>query len=228
MAVMAGLARLRIDFVSDVACPWCAIGLASLQQALAQLRDSVQANVHLQPFELNPDLPFEGEDADEHLMHKYGIDQARLEANRAAIRERAAALGVTINTGHGSRIWNTFDAHRLLHWAGLQDPALALALKRALFRACFTDNENVADRGVLMRAAADAQLDAGDADRVLESGRHADEVRAQERYFRQAGIHSVPATIVENRYLITGGQPPDAFERELRRIAVAQRPAGIR
>lgn len=225
---MTSPAHLRIDFVSDVACPWCAIGLASLQQALTRLGDSVRIDVHLQPFELNPSLPFEGENADEHLMRKYGIDEAQLETNRAAIRERAAALGVIINTGHGSRVWNTFDAHRLLHWAGLQDPERALALKRALFRAYFTDNENVADRSVLIRAATDAKLDAGEAHRMLESGEYADEVRAQERHFQQAGIHSVPATIIENSYLISGGQPPDAFERALRKIAAAQRPIDIR
>lgn len=225
---MTSPAHLRIDFVSDVACPWCAIGLASLQQALTRLGDSVRADVHLQPFELNPSLPFEGENADEHLMRKYGIDEAQLETNRAAIRERAAALGVIINTGHGSRVWNTFDAHRLLHWAGLQDPERALALKRALFRAYFTDNENVADRSVLIRAATDAKLDAGEAHRMLESGEYADEVRARERHFQQAGIHSVPATIIENSYLISGGQPPDAFERALRKIAAAQRPIDIR
>lgn len=225
---MTSPAHLRIDFVSDVACPWCAIGLASLQQALTRLGDSVRADVHLQPFELNPSLPFEGENADEHLMRKYGIDEAQLETNRAAIRERAAALGVIINTGHGSRVWNTFDAHRLLHWAGLQDPERALALKRALFRAYFTDNENVADRSVLIRAATDAKLDAGEARRMLESGEYADEVRARERHFQQAGIHSVPATIIENSYLISGGQPPDAFERALRKIAAAQRPIDIR
>ncbi|MCD6732555.1 MAG: DsbA family oxidoreductase [Burkholderiaceae bacterium] len=225
---MTSPAHLRIDFVSDVACPWCAIGLASLQQALTRLGDSVRVDVHLQPFELNPSLPFEGENADEHLMRKYGIDEAQLETNRAAIRERAAALGVIINTGHGSRVWNTFDAHRLLHWAGLQDPERALALKRALFRAYFTDNENVADRSVLIRAATDAKLDAGEAHRMLESGEYADEVRAQERHFQQAGIHSVPATIIENSYLISGGQPPDAFERALRKIVAAQRPVDIR
>jgi len=220
--------HLRIDFVSDVACPWCAIGLASLQQALTQLGDSVRAEIHLQPFELNPDLSFEGENADEHLMHKYGIDEAQLQANRAAIRERAAALGVVINTGHGSRVWNTFDAHRLLHWAGLQDAETALRLKRALFRAYFTDNENVADHGVLIRAATDAKLDAGEARRILESDQYADEVRAQERHFQQAGIHSVPATIIGNGYLIAGGQPPDAFEQALRKVALAQRPIDTR
>lgn len=168
------------------------------------------------------------QNADERLMHKYGIDEAQLTANRAAIRERAAALGVVIDTGHGSRVWNTFDAHRLLHWAGLQDAEAALRLKRALLRAYFTDNDNVADHGVLIRAATDAKLDVGEARRILESDQYADEVRAQERHFQQAGIHSVPATIIGNGYLIAGGQPPDAFEQALRKVALAQRPIDTR
>ncbi len=216
---MTSPVRLRIDFVSDVACPWCAIGLAGLQQALARLHGSIDAEIHLQPFELDPQLPPEGEDADEHLMHKYGIGEAQLETSRAAIRERAGAVGVAINTRRGSRVWNTFDAHRLLHWAGLRDRERALALKRALFRACFTDNENVADREVLVRIASETGLDTNEARRVLESGEYADEVRAQERRFQQAGIHAVPATIVNDQYLISGGQPPDVFERALREIA---------
>jgi len=218
-------ARLRIDFVSDIACPWCAIGLASLQVALARLAGRVQAQIHLQPFELEPDMPFDGVDAGTHLMHKYGIDEAQLEANRAAIRERAAALGVTIAYRPGTRVWNTFDAHRLLHWAGRQDsePALALPLQKALFHAYFADNENVADHGVLIRLAAAAGLDANEARRILESGEYAGEVRALERRYQQSGIHSVPATIVDDHYLISGGQPPEAFERTLRELATTPR-----
>jgi predicted DsbA family dithiol-disulfide isomerase len=212
-------APLRIDFVSDVACPWCAVGLASLRQALARLDGEVRAQIHLQPFELNPQMAAEGEDAGEHIMRKYGIDAARMDANRAAIRERAAALGFAYNVGHGSRVWNTFDAHRLLHWAGLRDSARALALKEALLRAYFSDGENVSDREVLVRIAATAGLDAGEARRVLDDGAYADEVRAQERRFQQAGIHSVPATIVNGTHLISGGQPPEVFERALREIA---------
>jgi predicted DsbA family dithiol-disulfide isomerase len=212
-------APLRIDFVSDVACPWCAVGLASLQQALQKLDGSVQAEIHLQPFELNPDLAPEGEDAGEHIMRKYRIGEAQMEANRAAIRERAAALGFAYNIGRGSRVWNTFDAHRLLHWAELQDLARALELKKALLRAYFTENENVSDHDVLMRTVEEAGLDAGQARRVLESGEYADEVRAQERRFQQAGIHSVPATIINNTWLISGGQPPEVFEQALKEIA---------
>lgn len=217
-------ARLHIDFVSDVACPWCAIGLASLQQALAKLDGSVEADIRLQPFELNPQVPPEGEDANQHLMQKYGIGEAQMEASRAAIRERAAPLGVAINTGHGSRVWNTFDAHRLLHWAALEDPASALALKRALFRAYFTDQENVADRDVLVRNAGDVGLDAAQARRVLESDAYAADVRAQEQRYLQAGIHSVPTTIIDGKWVIPGGQPPEVFEGALRDIATKAQP----
>jgi predicted DsbA family dithiol-disulfide isomerase len=218
---MTTTTALRIDFVSDVACPWCAIGLASLQQALARLDGSVHADIHLQPFELNPQLPLEGEDANEHLMRKYAMGEEQLEANRAAIRERAAALGLAFNMRKGSRIYNTFDAHRLLHWAELQDRDLALALKRALLRAYFSDGQNVADRAVLVRVAQETGLDAQAAARMLDSGQYADEVRAQERHYQQAGIHSVPATIVNGQYLISGGQSPEVFEAALSEIAVA-------
>ena len=204
-----------------MACPWCAIGLASLQQALTQLDGTLKAEIHLQPFELNPNLPFEGEDATEHLMGKYGIGEEQLEANRAAIRERAAALGLAFNMRKGSRVYNTFDAHRLLHWAELQNNELALVLKRALLRAYFGDGENVADRDVLVRIARETGLDADAARRVLDSDEFADAVRAQERHFQQAGIQSVPATIVNGQYLISGGQPPEAVERALREIAAA-------
>lgn len=210
---------IRIDFVSDVACPWCAIGLASLQQALRKLDGNVQAEIHLQPFELEPDMPFAGEGAGEHLRRKYNIGEAQLEANRKAIRERAASLGLVINHGPGKRVWNTFDAHRLLHWAELQDRERALALKQALFRAYFTDNENVADRDVLVRIATSVGLDPDDSRRVLEGDDYAREVREQERHYRQAGIHSVPATIVNGTHLIPGGQPPETFEQALREIA---------
>ena len=215
----ASPARLRIDFVSDVACPWCAIGLASLQQALAALDDTVQAEIHLQPFELDPRLPLEGEDADERLMHKYGIGEAQLEENRRMIRDRAAPLGVAINTRRGSRVWNTFDAHRLLHWAGTQDRALALALKQALFRAYFTDEENVADRDVLVRIATAVGLDAAQARAMLESDAYAEEVRAQEQRYQQAGVQSVPTTIINGKWVIPGGQLPEMFEGALRDIA---------
>ncbi|HEX7326895.1 MAG TPA: DsbA family oxidoreductase [Rhodanobacteraceae bacterium] len=216
---MAAATTLRVDFVSDIACPWCMVGLASLQQALKKLDGQVQADIHLQPFELDPNLPLDGDDADAHLMRKYGIDVAQMDANRDVIRERAAALGCTYNVRHGSRVWNTFDAHRLLHWADTQHHDRALALKQALFRAYFADNENVSDRAVLVRIAQACGLDGAAAMAVLERGDYAEEVRTQEAHYQRAGIHSVPATIINDQHLIPGGQPPDVFERALRQIA---------
>lgn len=210
---------LRIDFVSDVACPWCAIGLASLQEALTQVADSVKAQIHLQPFELAPELAFEGEDTGHRLMQKYGMDASQLQANRDSIRARARTLGIEMQLGEGNRSWNTFDAHRLLHWAGLQDAELALKLKRALFEAYFGANENVADHAVLLRLVRATGLDADAASLVLASDDYAETVRAQERHFQQVGIHSVPATIINGTWLLQGGQPPEAFAQALRDIA---------
>ncbi|HET8898198.1 MAG TPA: DsbA family oxidoreductase [Rhodanobacteraceae bacterium] len=210
---------LRIDFVSDIACPWCAIGLASLRQALHTLKDELQAEIHLQPFQLDPQLPPEGEDAGERLMRKYGIGEAQLKANRKHIRERAAALGITIQHREGDRAWNTFDAHRLLHWAGLQDADKALELKQSLFHAYFADNHNVSDPAVLLRIVSAVGLDVDAARRVLQGDEYADAVRTREQSYQQAGVHSVPATIVNGKWLISGGQPPTAFEDALRDIA---------
>jgi predicted DsbA family dithiol-disulfide isomerase len=210
-------APLRIDFVSDVSCPWCAIGLASLQQALAKLEGEVIAEIHFQPFELNPQMAPEGEDSTEHLVRKYGSSAEQIDANRAAIRERGAALGVTFNMDRRSRVYNTFDAHRLLHWAELE--GRDLALKQVLLRAYFTDGEDVSAHDTLLRLAGEVGLDVEQARQILAGDTYADEVRAQEQFFQSRGIHSVPATIINGQHLISGGQPPEAFEQALRQIA---------
>ena len=210
-------APLRIDFVSDVSCPWCAIGLASLQQALVKLQGEVTAEIHFQPFELNPQMAAEGEDSTEHLVRKYGSSAEQIDANRAAIRDRGAALGFIFNMDRRSRVYNTFDAHRLLHWAELE--GRHLALKQALLRAYFTDGEDVSAYDTLLRLAGEAGLDIEQARQILASDTYADEVRAQEQFFQSRGIHSVPATIINGQHLISGGQPPEAFEQALRQIA---------
>ncbi|MEO7053010.1 MAG: DsbA family oxidoreductase [Rhodanobacter sp.] len=211
---------LRIDFVSDVSCPWCAVGLASLQHALARLDGEVTAQIHLQPFELNPQLAAGGEDSTEHLVRKYGSSAQQIDANREAIRERGAALGFTFNMDRRSRVYNTFDAHRLLHWAALEGKDLAL--KQDLLRAYFTDGENVSDHDTLVRLATHAGLDAARAQQILAGDTYADEVRSQEQHYMSRGIQSVPATIVNDRHLISGGQPPEAFEQALRQIAATE------
>ncbi len=210
---------LRIDFVSDVSCPWCAIGLASLQQALANLRGEVTAQIHFQPFELNPQMPPEGENATEHLMRKYGITAAQVDANRAAIRTRGEALGVAFRMDRHSRVYNTFDAHRLLHWAELEDRHVPL--KQALLRAYFRDGDDVSAPATLLRLAGEAGLDTARAQEILASDAFAADVRAQQQLYQQRGIHAVPATIINGRHLISGGQPPEAFEHALRQLGAA-------
>jgi predicted DsbA family dithiol-disulfide isomerase len=218
------MAKLRIDFVSDVVCPWCAIGLTSLEQALQRLDGQVQADIHFQPFELNPQLPAEGEGIAEHLQRKYGLAGPQIEDNQERIRQRGAELGFTFDFNARSRIWNTFDAHRLLHWAELQGKQAAL--KHALLRAYFSEGRNVADREVLAAVAEGVGLDVQRAREVLASGEYGDEVRAAEQFFQGLGISGVPAVIIEKRHLVSGGQPVEVFERALREIAAQQDQAG--
>lgn len=210
---------MKIDFVSDVACPWCAVGLASLQQALKNSADAVQATLHFQPFELNPDMPPGGEDVNEHLARKYGGTPEQFEANRAAIRQRGAAVGFEFNPAGRGRIYNTFNAHRLLHWAGQQGDDQQLALKRALLEAYHGRSEAVEQDDVLLAAIKKAGLDEARAQEILASDEFAAEVRAAERHYQQAGISSVPAVIINDRHLISGGQPPEVFEQALRQLA---------
>lgn len=208
---------MKIDFVSDVSCPWCIIGLKALEKAIERLGDEIDASVHFQPFELNPQMPVEGQELFEHMQQKYGSTKAQSDAAREMIRARGEELGFTFRMDRLHRIYNTFDTHRLLHWAGLE--GRQAALKHALFDAYFTAGENPGDRAVLLRAAADAGLDAEAAAAVLDTGRYAEEVRAQQAYYHQHGIHAVPAVVINDRHLIQGGQPVEVFEQALREIA---------
>ncbi|PZU75468.1 MAG: disulfide bond formation protein DsbA [Brevundimonas sp.] len=211
---------LKIDFVSDVVCPWCVVGLGGLETALDRLKaEGIAADIAFQPFELNPQMAPEGENIVEHIGRKYGASPEQSAANRAMIRERAGDVGFDMRMTDDSRIWNTFDAHRLLHWAHETAPEKQKALKQALFAAHFTDNRNLTDARVLTEAAQAAGLDRAEAGEVLASGRYAQAVRQAEETWRARGISSVPAVVVEGKYLISGGQPPEAFEQALRQIA---------
>jgi predicted DsbA family dithiol-disulfide isomerase len=211
--------RLKVDFVSDVSCPWCVIGLRSLQQAQATLGDDIALDLHFQPFELNSDMAAEGQDISEHLTEKYGASPEQLAQTREAIRARGAALGFTFNMDQRARIYNTFDAHRLLHWA--EGQGKQLVLKQALFKAYFTDGESPGDHQVLTRIAGEVGLDITEAARVLATDAYADAVRERESYFQRQGIRAVPAIIINDRHLIQGGQPPEVFAQALRQIAAA-------
>ena len=208
---------MKIDFVSDIVCPWCAIGLNALEQALARLDGVVDAEIRFQPFELNPDMPPEGEDIVAHLTRKYGLTPADVERNAEAIRERGASVGFVFGQGKRRRTYNSFDAHRLLFWA--DGEGRQRALKHALLRAYFTDGEDPSDHAVLVRVTGDVGLEASTAGEILASDRYATEVRERERFYQRQGIQAVPSVIIDDRHLIQGGQPVEEFERVLRQLA---------
>lgn len=210
---------IKIDFVSDVACPWCAVGLKSLEAAIARVGGDLQVDLHFQPFELNPQMPREGEDAVEHLTRKYGITEQQAMQNGEAIRARGAELGFEFRMDKRRRVYNTFDAHRLLHWAGEQDPSRQLALKHALLGAYFTDGEDVSSPETLVRIAESAGLDGERARAILAGDEFADAVRAHEQFYQRQGISAVPSVIFNDQHLIQGGQPVELFEQALRQLA---------
>lgn len=211
---------LKIDFVSDIVCPWCAIGLSALEIALSRLEGEVAVQLHFQPFELHPDMGPEGAEVVPYLSKKYGMSAEQVAQNQQNIAVRGAAVGFEFRMDRRSRTYNTFDAHRLLHWAELEGSAAQQrALKHALLRAHFTEGENPGAREVLLACAAQAGLDAERAAEVVDSDEYADAVREREQFYQQAGISSVPSVIVNERWLIQGGQPPELFEKSLREIA---------
>jgi predicted DsbA family dithiol-disulfide isomerase len=210
-------AAMKIDFVSDISCPWCAIGLNALEQALAEVQGEISADLHFQPFELNPQMPAEGQDIDLHIAQKYGASKEQMAANREQIRRRGEEVGFVFGEGKRSRIYNTFDAHRLLHWA--EEEGRQRELKHALFEAYFTRGESPGDHAVLLAAAESVGLDRDRAAAILGSDAYAAEVRERERMYLDAGIHSVPAVIINDRHLISGGQPAQVFAQALRQIA---------
>jgi predicted DsbA family dithiol-disulfide isomerase len=210
---------LKIDFVSDVACPWCAVGLASLERALDKLNGEVPVEIHFQPFELNPGMAAGGQDAGDYLTQKYGSTREQQKASRDAIRARGAAVGFEFREEGRGRIYNTFDAHRLLHWAGLQDASRQHALKKALLTAYHGQGRSPEDLEVLLDAVRQAGLDPARAREILQGDEYAREVRESEQRFQALGIHAVPSVIINATHLIKGGQPPEMFEQALRQIA---------
>lgn len=208
---------MRIDFVSDVACPWCVIGLLGLEKALAEVRDEIDVELHFQPFELSPNLPAEGRNVVEHLSETYGSTPDEVIARRGEVVSRAADLGFTMIDDRENRLYNTFDANRLMHWAGLEGKQGPL--KHALFEAYHGRNENMTDAQVLVAAAEAAGLDGQAARGIIDSGEYAQEVRRAEYHWQTRGVTGVPAAIVDERYVVSGAQPPETYARVLRQIA---------
>jgi predicted DsbA family dithiol-disulfide isomerase len=216
---------MRIDFVSDIACPWCAVGLGALEKALERLDGQVNAEIHFQPFELNPTMPRGGQDLGEHLRQKYGSTPEQQARTREIITARGAEVGFTFHPEGRGRVYNTFDAHRLLHWASIHDadPTKALSdqyrLKKALLEAYQGRAECIESPEVLLAAVAAAELPVTEAKRVLESDLYGDAVRERQAIYRAADIHAVPAVIINDEHLIEGGHPVEVFEAALREIA---------
>lgn len=209
--------QLKIDFVSDLSCPWCVIGLRSLEAALTTLKGEVAAELHFQPFELNPNMGAEGQDIKEHIAQKYGSSPTDIERNGENIRARGAELGFEFNMQKRRRIYNTFDAHRLLHWAKIEGKQAAL--KNALFSAYFTEGRNPSDHAVLLDVAQQVGLDTKRAAEILASDEFAAEVREREKFYTDRGIRAVPSVIINDQHLIQGGQPAEVFEKALRQMA---------
>jgi predicted DsbA family dithiol-disulfide isomerase len=210
--------RLDIAFVSDVACPWCAIGLASLDQALVRLSGEFEAKVRVEPFELNPDMGPEGAEVVPYLARKYGRTPEQVAQGQARIRERGASVGFTF--GDRKHVWNTFDAHRILHWAGLE--GRALELKRALLRAYHAEGRNPGAKDVLVELVGAVGLDAARAKSILEGDEFTPEVRERERYWLQRGVAGVPLVVVNDAHAIEGAEMPEGYEQALRRIALSR------
>jgi len=211
---------LKVDFVSDVVCPWCAVGLHALERAAEAVKDDVRLDWHFQPFELNPGMPPEGQDMQEHLQEKYGSTPEQLAHSRSVIAERGAQVGFVFNLDKRTRTWNTFDAHRLLHWMGEEGaPGRQRALKHALLAAYFTEGRNPSDPAVLLDVVDKLGLDVARARAILESDEYAGAVREREQFYQAQGIHSVPSVIVNDRHLIQGGQPVEVFVQALQQIA---------
>jgi predicted DsbA family dithiol-disulfide isomerase len=211
---------IKIDYVSDIACPWCAVGLGGLEIAIKNIGESIPVEIHFQPFELNPQMPRGGQEVFEHLTQKYGKTVAQVRATQADIKARAAAVGYPFHPEGRKHVYNTFDAHRLLYWAGLEHgPAAQHRLKRELLVTYFTLAVNLDDQSNLIAAVERAGLDAARANQILKSEEFQNEVRAQQNKYTSLGIHSVPAIIINDQYLLQGAQPPEAFEQALRQIA---------
>jgi len=214
---------IKIDFVSDIACPWCAVGLAALEQAIDRVKDQVNVELHFQPFELNPTMPPEGQDIIEHLMQKYRMSAEQVAQNQEHIRERGADVGFRFNMDGRKRTYNTFDAHRLLHWAETEEQgSRQQALKWALLEAYFTEGQDPSNHAVLLAAAEKSGLDRLRAAAILAGDTYTADVREREQFYLSQGINSVPSVIFNEQHLIQGGQPVDTFEQALRQLGGLQ------
>jgi predicted DsbA family dithiol-disulfide isomerase len=207
---------MRIDFISDISCPWCALGLVSLEKALAQLGDEIPYELHFQPFELNPEMPAEGKGLIDYLSAKYGMSAEQVEATHENLRKRGEAMGFVF--GNRERIWNTFDAHRLLYWADRCGAGLQRKLKLLLIDAYQTQGKNPGDHQLLLQLVIEAGLDLEEAKTILQTDAFAAEVRNLEREWHLSGINAVPSLVINQQHLLQGAQPVELLVSTLREL----------
>ena len=217
---MSTPAKIRIDIVSDVVCPWCIIGYKQLEEALSQLEGEVEAEIYWHPFELNPMMPQEGQELREHMGQKYGTTRQQSDAARARLTRTGESVGFSFNFYEGQRIYNTFLAHQLLTWAELRGKQSELEM--ALFESYFSKQENVGEAKTLAEVAARVGLDEEEAAAVLEDGRFARDVREHQRFWLRKGISAVPSFILDGRFMIPGAQTPDVFVAAIEKLAEAE------
>jgi predicted DsbA family dithiol-disulfide isomerase len=225
---MTNPAKVTIDIWSDVMCPWCIIGYQQLQKGLAELDGEIEAELRWHAFELNPDMPEEGEDQQAHLARKYGRTLEQAAAARGQMQDVAERAGYSFTfTGEGepppARMWNTFLAHKLLLWAlALHGPELQTELKRALFDAHFQQRRNVSDRQVLIEIAANVGLDRAAAAAALNDEALGQQVREEQRMAYDMNVTGVPAMLVNRKFLIPGAQEPETYANALRRVVARE------
>lgn len=212
---------LRIDFISDINCPWCALGLAALDAAVQQLGDEIPLEIHCQPFELNPQLPAEGVNLNDYLKQKYGMGDAQVRS----VHETIAARGRELDFTFAKReiLWNSFNCHRLLYWAEQEYSAeKQLQLKRALMQAYQGEGRDISQIEVLVDIAGASGLDQSRAEKILRADEFAPEVRAIQQTWINAGISAVPSLVINRQHLLQGAQTPDTYVQALRDIAQQQ------
>ncbi|MBH0007463.1 DsbA family protein [Psychrobacter sp. SWN149] len=206
---------LQIDIVSDVVCPWCAIGYSQLDEALKQTNTPFE--IHWHPFELNPNTPAKGRNYREHIMEKYGNTAEDVQENRDRMTAAGAEVGFNFQFTDDFHTYNTFNTHQLLHWADQQ--GRMHDLKQALFIAHFVDNHNVGDSTVLADVAASIGLDRTEALAVIEDQRFAEDIRQSVQHSKQQGIQSVPSVIFNGRHLVSGAQGVENYKNILKQLA---------
>ena len=209
---------LKVDIVADVMCPWCIIGYKSLEKALEQLED-VDVDVEFHPFELNSQMVSEGEDFFEHMARKYSMTEQRWADFRQKLIDLGNGVGFTFNFTDRSRVYNTFNAHRILYWAREQGKQTEFEL--ALFEELFTNGHNPSSPDVLVRVAQSLGLEGADVLTILNSDRYTQEVRQEQQRYLSKGVRSVPTYIINDRHTISGAQNPDTLATTLRQIAAS-------